>query len=357
MLGKMFTKKDKQITDTAPDDELKREIRSVYDSFDLDIRTRTEVLNKVLNAASDQSEKASEKNSWSKYAAMAAAFLAGILIMGSIAYAAGWINAKDVQMETQYVDYDKNSIKHEPDVHYVSLVGKTGTPEYEACQEWEAFYWPYIHDHRQKITNNTSSADSYYKLYGCWTQEMKEKLDEILIRYDLSPHQTLTGVNRLDDLCEAVGIKRILPDLKERTDDDQDYWYYNDGSFYIERPVDWDYRESDLSFRLNRYVYGTLNTVSINIDLSKTTTWHYMTKRGVEVTAFEITEPYYIESNENVHAPFVLFMIERPESFVTIHIIYESLYAEDGYTFIGYDVPTREQLQEFLESVCLENIP
>ena len=378
------------------------EIRQVYDGFFLDEETRRTVLNNLIASSSEKDggenqtdtrrgavEQLHPANStleeekrparfFKHFGAVAAGILGGILILGGVAYAWGWIRAKDVQMDAQTIEYEiKETLKekerpakqgeeqlpqdnvvteHKMNVNYpVSMVGRKGTPEYEASQEWQQFFWANRESFLDDEPDSENDLKSYYTIYSCYTKGYRDKLDEILGKYDLKPRHSVTYVKSLDELCEGAGIDRIFPKQQERTDPDYNYWYYDDGSFGIERAVDYTSKDSLITYRLDRNVYGFLGTTFWQLDLSTLSEWHYITKEGIEVTAFERTEAM---TDENGHKspPLVVFMIDRPESFVTISILYDELCAEDGYTVIGYDIPTREWLQDFLDSICLENI-
>ena len=241
----------------------------------------------------------------------------------------------------------------------ICLIGEKGSPEWEAVHEWESFYWTYFfqHDDEDNGDCNTQPTD-YYDLYGCWSQEMKIKLDEILKKYDLKPHHTETYVSSFEALCEGVGIQRICPNLKERGDNSyktaHDYQYYDDGSFQVNRAIDWNDHDNRHTFELNRYVYGILHS-KVLADFSNFKEWEYTTVSGIKVIAYERTEPWR-NTHYNLIDPSVTFIIKRPESVVVISINYDGIYDNDNH-ITGYKTMSRDELTAFLEDIHLENIP
>ena len=379
---------------------MKRKVIKGFDNFKLDDGTRKEALDNILamvssNAADGAGSKEdasgavrSKKkeatmmklNKGRRFGAVAAGILGGILLLGGAAYAAGWIGLKDLAGESTAIDMtwavteeaqtardSRESGAAAPETgsmtyNYmnVSLAGIKGSPEYEAWMEWDAFCRPYFFAHENEVPNDERPIETYYDVYGCWDQKTKDRLDDVLTKYGLQPHHTLTGIGSLDDLCEKTGIARIFPTLNERTGrhaGSPDYWYYDDGSFSIERMTDWQDTENAFAFRMDRCVKGVLNEVTLNIDdPSHYEEWDYTTAAGIHVSAIEATEEF-LSKNGTLIDPSVIFIIDRPESFVSIHIIFENIPYPDGGRSHEYKVLPREELEAFLESICLENIP
>lgn len=76
-------------------------------------------------------------------------------------------------------------VEHSSDI--ISLQGTAETPNAKAIMEWEAFTASYDPDGTLLTANNRneSGLPNAYLNYGCYTWEMKEKLDEILQKYNL----------------------------------------------------------------------------------------------------------------------------------------------------------------------------
>ena len=368
---------------------MKQKITNGFDNFRLDDDTRKHALDNILTmVSSDQTAgpdraddvpasarttqkeaKLMKMNRGRRFGAVAAGILGGILLLGGVAYAAGWFGLKNLTGEDQSVELtwtvteeDGQTKENSDTMHYLdlSLVGQKGSPEYEAHMEWEDFYWQHYAETNGPDDNEVQPCESYYDIYGCWDQEMKDRLDEILKKYGLKPHQAYAGTNSMDVLCEEAGIRRIFPGLKERTGyhaGSQYYWYYDDGSFSIERMTDWEDPDHSFAFRMDRCVKGVLNDVALNIDDPvHYIEWDHTTAAGILVHAIEAPEEF-LSKNGNLIDPSVTFIIDRPESVVSITIHFDNIPYPDGGRSHDYKILSHEELQAFLESICLENIP
>ena len=77
----------------------------------------------------------------------------------------------------------------------ISLQGYAGSPEYEAFVEWSTFTASYDTDHTilMEVGNEPTGIDYIYEgVYGCYTQEMVDKLLEIADKYGLILHGNRT---------------------------------------------------------------------------------------------------------------------------------------------------------------------
>ena len=96
----------------------------------------------------------------------------------------------------------------------LTLAGIKGSPNYQAAQEWFTFKQEYDPDH--SILTELNSAGlvpefpAEYGAYDIYTQDMKDKLDEILAKYNLK----LIGEEvpfRTEELtCKALGLEDIV---------------------------------------------------------------------------------------------------------------------------------------------------
>jgi hypothetical protein len=96
------------------------------------------------------------------------------MVVTSVTFAAKDGGAAD------YQDGDRHDI--------ISLQGYSDSPEYKAFAEWTEFRSSYDPDLSilSKIGNSDTGLDMTYKIYGCYTPEMADKLDEITAKYKLS---------------------------------------------------------------------------------------------------------------------------------------------------------------------------
>ena len=99
----------------------------------------------------------------------------------------------------------------------LTLAGVGQTPAAQAAREWYAFLENYDPDYeiKKSVWGNEPVFPEEYKGYGLYTQDMKDKLDEILQKYDLKlrgkPVEFQTGKLAL----KALGMEdMLLPDSR-----------------------------------------------------------------------------------------------------------------------------------------------
>lgn len=93
----------------------------------------------------------------------------------------------------------------------LTLAGMKGTPGYQAALEWYAFKQEYDPDRaiQRSVWENYPEFPEEYASYRLYSQEMKDKLDEILETYDLKPAGASLDFRTLKNMCAALGVERI----------------------------------------------------------------------------------------------------------------------------------------------------
>ena len=93
----------------------------------------------------------------------------------------------------------------------LTLAGIKGTPGYQAALEWFDFKQNYDTDGAilASVWSNTPEFPAEYSRYGLYSQEMKDKVDEILGKYSLKPAGTILEFRTLKNMCAALGVERI----------------------------------------------------------------------------------------------------------------------------------------------------
>ena len=126
---------------------------------------------------------------------LAAALIAAtLLLVGcAVAYAlsVGSLRIGERQVTEQRFSADGSEYLGEETVtqQVLTRAGIAGTPEYEAAQEWYQFRQSYDPDWAisQEMGKERPAFPKEYASYDLYTQEMKDKLDEILQKYQLKP--------------------------------------------------------------------------------------------------------------------------------------------------------------------------
>lgn len=95
----------------------------------------------------------------------------------------------------------------------LTLAGLKGSPGYQAAMEWYQFKQEYDPDHvlhMQMIEDGTvPDFPAAYSEYNIYSNEMKDKLDEIMDAHGLKPTGAKLEFRTVKNMCAALGIERI----------------------------------------------------------------------------------------------------------------------------------------------------
>ena len=190
-----------------------------------------------------------------------------------------------------------------PERENVSVVGYADSDEYKATAEWIAFEDSYDRDF--KIVNEyeaecrRTGKDPFgekYPFYNIYSQEMADKVDEILAKYNLKLH---TGWN---DGRESV-FRKKFGDLWSSEIIGAGY-YYDDGTFSF----DGTYKK--MEFQAGRCMKGYFDTSYLNVgNIERFEQWTYVTKDGYTVNCGLRDDGY------------ALITIDLEDCFVSINIL------------------------------------
>ena len=94
----------------------------------------------------------------------------------------------------------------------LTLAGLDGTPASQAAREWYEFCEAYDPDReiQRSVWGNFPEFPAEYAGYGLYTQEMKDKLDEILKKYDLKLRGQKIEFQTGKLLFRALGMENVL---------------------------------------------------------------------------------------------------------------------------------------------------
>lgn len=218
---------------------------------------------------------------------IAAVIAVAALLVGCVAYA---LSVSDLVLGTYYAE-DYRTGETEPRFA-LSLQGYTGSNGYLAAQEW--FEWEKNYDPDYEIITsiddkNTGIPEEYIS-YNCYTQEMKDKIDEICEKYDLKLLGMTLADTSADNMFGALQIPGILrEDVQAEVNFGQGEpgYFFQNGTFKVECYVTltgennpWPY-ENLISFRCHNKDYFCDVTIGID-DISKYEQWNYTTSYGVD---------------------------------------------------------------------------
>ena len=175
----------------------------------------------------------------------------------------------------------------------ITLLSLQGT-NMEALTEWVTFTNTYDQDGTILIeADGTGSEwelpDNYHLTYGCYSQEMVDKLDEIVNKYHLKLLSSYIPLNYYESsvLLNSLGLKGLVktdPDVKVE---------YGDGDFHIEGTFtlnmeisldmgDWSWEQGSASYRYSLKDYFDPLTGSM-LESHDYTQWDYTRKDGKKV--------------------------------------------------------------------------
>ena len=175
----------------------------------------------------------------------------------------------------------------------ITLLSLQGT-NMEALAEWLAFTNSYDQDGTILIeADGTGSEwelpDNYHLTYGCYSQEMVDKLDEIVNKYHLKLLSSYIPLNYYESsvLLNSLGLKGLV-----KTDPDVQV-EYGDGDFHIEGTFtlnmeisldmgDWSWEQGSASYRYSMKDYFDPLTGSM-LESHEYTQWDYTRKDGKKV--------------------------------------------------------------------------
>lgn len=118
----------------------------------------------------------------------------------------------------------------------LTLSGLEGSPGFQAAKEWYEFKQNYDPDHRIIVElmqeEKVPEFPAEYNAYNIYTQEMKDKLDEILKTYDLKPVGELLNFRTERNLLNALGVEAVS---EQNSVTMKLHWggCYENGNFYL----------------------------------------------------------------------------------------------------------------------------
>ncbi len=241
-----------------------------------------------------------------------------------------------------YISGDDNSSK-EDNPKPITLISLQGTHQ-EAMTEWIAFIEEYDNDHMIAVeAQSTGTAGNipelYSVTYGCYTQEMMDKLNEITKKYNLNLLSTKTHFTQQESNTAllALGISGVCQESAQITY--LDGYYYPEGTFEINlsyslKGKDWQCTDNLATYRYSRKdyfdpVYGAVS------DPDAYTQWDYTRKDGIKVLLA-------------MNKEFARIYVDLPDSFVSVSM--EACEWETG----GVRIPmTKRGLEEMAELLDL----
>lgn len=268
-----------------------------------------------------------------------AASVALLAALSALAVAANFFGLRDVLLpekgSVNVVDENGIVVPGEKELKdFVSLSGWADTPESRALAEWQAFLEGYDQDGAiiSEIGNSPTGFEERYGHYLVYTQEMADKLEEIIAKYDLKLHQWMEVVLP-ETWPQAVGgffRENVVP---------YSGYIYENGTFRFDGDAELGAGElkgyGPIEYQFSRSVKGTFDDVALNIgDLGGFEEWGYRAADGTSVTLG------LGERNRS------LILADLGDSFVLVNV----LAGRQGDDVFSSGPIGREELEELADS-------
>ena len=175
----------------------------------------------------------------------------------------------------------------------LTLAGLKGSPNYQAAQEWFDFKQTYDPNKEilSSVWGNLPEFPPEYASYNIYTQEMKDKLDEIIEKYDLKLIGSTIPFKTEELTLKALGLENIAVPGADAIME-LDYASYQecgnlnmDFNFILPGAAD----ENDLETRCHIYYMHkdafTEDVISLG-EIETWKEWNYTTASGADVLIF-----------------------------------------------------------------------
>ena len=138
-----------------------------------------------------------------------------VFLMGCAIYVLKMQDLNLGKEEVSYDAFDPDTLEYLGKETYMqevfSLVGLGGTVQYQASKEWFDFKQTYDPNReiQGEVWGNYPEFPAEYDVYGLYSQEMKDKVDEILTKYGLKPVGAKLEFRTLRNMLGALGIEKL----------------------------------------------------------------------------------------------------------------------------------------------------
>lgn len=237
--------------------------------------------------------------------------------------------------------------------------------EWKAAQEWYAFSRKYERSYEYNeallmadITAHQGAASpvfsQYSEVYGIYTQEMADKLEEICTKYHLVPESDIHFLSSYEELTAKMQLDDFVKDTY--TADVLDGIACSEGNWHATMDLI-DAKGDTLSESLSMAVSkkGVLNSMCFNIgDLSDYTEWSYTTKNNEAVD---------IVINNQTNKSYIFY--KGAEDFVLVGLDAVYTYYQHGevlkqgndqWTDYSEAALTKAQAEKIADAILFSNI-
>lgn len=231
----------------------------------------------------------------------------------------------------------------------LTLAGLDGTPASKAAREWYDYLETYDPDGdiKKAVWGNEPDFGEEYYGYGLYTQEMKDKLDEILAKYNLRLRGKRVEFMTSRLLFRALGLENVLnPDSEARMHIDHAA-YYENGNLDVYFNITIPGENGVDSEKTNGYLYYRPKDCFIPdtavLTEAQWEEWNYTTASGDKVL---------ILRSEAASSAWIFCDMPNHTASLRLDVIrkmYEEM--ENGVPVAKFDIITKEQLEQVADAI------
>lgn len=238
-------------------------------------------------------------------------------------------------------------IEKEMSVDVISIHGLVDSPTYLAHQEWFEFLKTYDPDLAIRAASDEFKAPDAYYAYNPYSQEMVDKIDEIVEKYGLNLLGSCAHFQRSEKKTfhECLGIRSLLISDNEAFVTRMSGYFYEAGNFKVEFDMEMHDKKNNWPYTMNNTIYysrkDNFDDTTLNVgNMDFWEQWTYTTSTGFEVL---------IASYE--YGAIVFYEKEKSIIYVQIQNHYETDYNYSTQSFDTNIVMTREQLEDVVDQI------
>lgn len=231
----------------------------------------------------------------------------------------------------------------------LTLAGLSNTPASQAAREWYDFLETYDPDSEIKkaVWGNEPDFGEEYKGYWLYTQEMKDKLDEILAKYNLKLRGKEVEFQTSKLLLRALGIENVLNPDSEAQMNIGGASYFENGNLNLSFAITIPGEDGGNAEKTNGYLYYRSKDCFIPdtavLTEAEWEEWNYTTAAGDDVL---------IVRSEEASSAWIFSDMANYTASLRLDIIRE-MYEEkeNGVPVAKFDMMTKEQLEQVADAV------
>ena len=268
------------------------------------------------------------------------------------------LSLQEIKLGDQTVTYDISNFDPETGEFYegqesvhqqvLTLAGLSNTPAAKAAREWYEFtdsYDPDLEIKKSVWGNIPDFGDKYYG-YDLYTQEMKDKLDEILDKYDLKLRGKLIEFETPKRMLQAMDIESLLnPDTGAKLDIEFPYRYYENGVMYLNAVLTLPGENGDETVRvfLNYLPKDCFIPDTAVLTEAQWEEWNYTTAGGDDVLILRAEES---------SSAWLLCDTGSSTTSISVDVLRDmSEEVIDGVPVVQYEMMSKELLERLADAI------